>query len=415
MKLALQILRVLSALGFLALLAFIVREWKIPIRYNLRNLTQRKGTTLMTALGIGLTVAVLITSIAMSNGMSAVFSGSGHPLQIIVLRNGVDSELNSSIKEENFQIIRQFPGVAKTPTGELMASQEGLQVVNLPSLENPDGMNVTIRGLTALGRSMRAGAKLTSGRWNAPGQREVVVGEGIAARYPAARVGEKLKFGRGLWDVVGSFSDGTSAANSELWTDLNQLRGDFETEGGSSSILVRVDSAASIPAFKAAVKGDKRLDNDIMTERDYYQNLTKTSSGDFLLFISRFVAIVMAIGAGFAAANTMYAAVSRRSKEIGTLRALGFSRIAVLISFVFESVCLALIGGLLGWVIAFPLNNMSAGIGNWQTFSEMAFKFHIDARAVIFGLVFAAIIGLLGGFLPAFAAARKGIVQAMRD
>jgi putative ABC transport system permease protein len=387
----------------------------IPLKYNLRNLTQRKGTTLMTALGIGLTVAVLITSIAMSNGMSAVFSGSGHPLQIIVLREGVDSELNSSIKEENFQIIRQFPGVAKTLSGELMASQEGLQVVNLPSLENPDGMNVTIRGLTEVGRSMRDGAKLTSGRWNTSGQREVVVGDGIAARYPAARVGQKLKFGRGSWDVVGSFSDGTSAANSELWTDLNQLRGDFESEGGSSSILVRVESAAAIPAFKAAVKGDKRLDNDTMTERDYYQNLTKTSSGDFLLFISRFVAIVMAIGAGFAAANTMYAAVSRRSKEIGTLRALGFSRIAVLISFVFESVCLALVGGLLGWLIAFPLNNMSAGIGNWQTFSEMAFRFHIDARAVIFGLVFAAIIGLLGGFLPAFAAARKGIVQAMRD
>ncbi|CAN5389253.1 ABC transporter permease [soil metagenome] len=387
----------------------------VPLRYNLRNLTERKGTTLMTALGIGLTVAVLITSIAMTTGMAAVFSGTGHPRQVLVLREGVDSELNSSVKEENYLIIRQLPGIAKNANGELMASQEGLQVVNLPSVENPDGMNVTIRGLLPIGVSMRDGAKLTDGRWNTPGKREVVVGEGIAARYPAARIGSSLKFGRGTWDVVGTFADGTSAANSEIWTDLNQLRGDFEQQGGSSSVLVRLNSEADIPAFKAAVKGEKRLDSDTWREQDYYQNLTKSSSGTLLQFIGFFVSIVMAVGAGFAATNTMYAAVSRRSKEIGTLRALGFGRFAILVSFVFESTCLALLGGLLGCLIAFPLNGTAAGVGNWQTFSEMAFKFKIDGRAITYGLLFAATIGALGGFLPAWAAAKKGIVAAMRD
>ncbi len=387
----------------------------VPIRYNLRNIVERKGTTIMTAVGIGLTVAVLITSIAMTTGMAAVFSGSGHPLQVLVLRKGTDAELNSTVKEETYQIVRQLPGIALSGTGEPMASPEGLTVVNLPSIDNPNGMNVTIRGFLPIGLTMREGAKLEKGRWNAPGKREVVVGQGIARRYPAARVGQTLKFGRGTWEVVGEFSNGDSAANSEIWADLNQLRGDFEQQGGSNSILVRLASAGEIPKFKKLIDDDQRLGSSMTQERAYYKQLTQSSSGQMLQFIGFFVSVVMAVGAGFAATNTMYAAVSRRSREIGTLRALGFSRFAILRSFVFESVCLALIGGIAGCLIAWPLNNLSAGVGNWQTFSEMAFKFQIDARAIGAGLLFAATIGALGGFLPAWSAARKGIVMAMRD
>src|SRR4051794_34581547 len=227
----------------------------IPLNYTLRNLVERKGTTLMTAIGIGLTVAVLVTSIAMTTGMAAVFAGSGHPLQVLVLRKGADAELNSSVKEETYRIIRELPGIARRGD-ELMASPEGQTVVNLPSVENPNGMNVTVRGLLPIGMKMRDGAKLKVGRWNEPGKRQVVVGEGIAARYPAARVGQKLKFGRGMWDVVGEFSDGESAANSEIWADLNQLRGDFERQGGSNSVLVRVESPAAVEEFRKAVAAD---------------------------------------------------------------------------------------------------------------------------------------------------------------
>lgn len=387
----------------------------VPLRYNIRNLVERKGTTFMTALGIGLTVAVLITSIAMTNGMAAVFEGSGHPRQVLVMRKGADAELSSTVKEEVIQVVRRLPGIAMTSVGEPMASPEGMTVVNLPSVENPNGMNVTVRGMLPVGREMRETAKLKSGRWNEPGKREIVVGEGIAARYPAARVGSTLKFGRGTWDVVGEFSDGDSAANSELWADLNQLRGDYEQQGGSNSILVRLESDAAIESFKKAIEGDQRINSATWGEREYYESLTKSSSGVMLQFIGFFVSIVMAVGAGFAATNTMYAAVARRSREIGTLRALGFSRLSIMTSFVFEAICLALIGGIVGCLIAFPLNNMSAGIGNWQTFSEMAFKFKIDHVAITGGLLFAALIGAVGGFLPAWSAARKNVIAAMRD
>jgi putative ABC transport system permease protein len=180
-------------------------------------------------------------------------------------------------------------------------------------------------------------------------------------------------------------------------------------------VLVRLQSAADIEPFKATVKNNQQLKLSATGERDYYKKLTESSSGQMLQFIGFFVAVVMAIGSGFAATNTMYAAVARRGREIGTMRALGFSRPAILISFVFESICLALLGGVLGCLIAMPLNNLSAGIGNWQTFSEMAFKFRITPAAILKGLAFAVTIGFLGGLLPAWAAAKKGIVAAMRD
>jgi len=387
----------------------------VPLRYNIRNLVERKGTTLMTALGIGLTVAVLITSIAMKRGIDSVFAGSGNPEQAVVLRTGTDSELNSTVKEENYQIVRRLPGIAKDASGEPLVSPEAMTVVNLPSIENPNGMNVSVRGMLPIGLKLRESAELVSGRWNDPGKREVVVGEGIASRYPAARVGGSIQFGRGTWEVVGEFANGSSSSNSEIWADLNQLRGDFEQQGGSNSLLVRLESVAAVQTFKDVVKNDQRLGSVAIPEKEYYANLTKSSTGVVLQSIGFLVAVVMAIGAGFAAANTMYAAVARRSSEIGTLRALGFSRLSILKSFVMESVALALLGGVVGALLAAPLNNLSAGIGNFQTFSETAFKFQIDAVAISGGLIFAALIGLVGGFLPAWSASRKGIVAAMRE
>jgi putative ABC transport system permease protein len=384
----------------------------VPVTYNIRNLVERKGTTLMTAFGIGLTVAVLITALALTAGLKSVFAGTGDPRQLLVLRKGTDAELSSTVSTDAYEIIRRLPGIAMTKDGEPMVSPEGITVVNLPSVDSPDGMNVTVRGLLPIGLAMRS-YSLVSGNMISPGLRQVVVGESIAKRYPDARIGKQVRFGRGLWTVVGVFSAGESAANSEIWADLNQLRGDFDQQGGSSSVLIRTDGPEAQAALKNAIDNDQRLGSGTVSEKDYYANLT--SSGAPLQILGFSVAVIMAIGSAAAATNTMYAAVARRSREIGTLRSLGFGRWAVLRSFMLESICLSLVGGLVGVLLTVPINGLTTGVGSFITFSEIAFKFKVDGFAIFCGLLFAALIGAVGGFLPAWSAARKSIVAAMRD
>jgi hypothetical protein len=313
-------------------------------------------------------------------------------------------------------------------------------------------MNVTVRGMLPIGVAMRD-VKVERGEMFKPGLRQVVVGESIAKRYPGAQIGNELRFGKGMWKVVGVFKVGESAANSEIWTDLNQMRGDFEQQGGSSSLLVRADvpveqAAAEmkaaeavarkaraarearikagekkedvpqveeplLAAIKHVVDKDQRLNSAVTGEKNYYAAMT--SSGAPIQALGFSVAIIMAVGSAFAATNTMYAAVARRAREIGTLRALGFGRWAILRSFMLESICLALIGGILGVLIALPVNGLTTGVGSFATFSETAFKFRVGPSAILWGLAFAAMIGAIGGFLPAWSASKKGIVAAMRD
>jgi ABC-type lipoprotein release transport system permease subunit len=384
----------------------------VPVTYNLRNLIERKGTTLMTAVGIGLTVAVLVTSLALQKGLAAVFGGSGDPNHLVVLRKGVSAELTSSVSTDAYQIIRQLPGISTDSRGEPMVSPEMLTVVNLPSVDSPEGMNVTVRGLLPIGISMREVA-VDKGRMFQPGLRELIVGDAIARRYPDAQIGKKLHFGRGDWEVVGIFHVGESTANSEAWVDLNQLGGDFDRHGSSSSVLVSSGSEAARTQLIDSISNDQRLGSNVMGEREYYASIT--DAGAAIKGLGFSVAIIMAVGSAFAATNTMYAAVSRRTREIGTLRALGFGRGAILVSFVFESICLSLIGGILGVLLALPINGMNSAVGSFVTFSETAFKFRIGLDSIIKGLIFAVVIGALGGFLPAWSASRKGIVAAMRD
>jgi putative ABC transport system permease protein len=384
----------------------------VPLNYNFRNLIERKGTTFMTAIGIGLTVAVLVISMALTNGLKSVFGGSGHPQQLLVLRKGVDAELTSTVSNDAYQIIRRLPGIATDAKGEPMVSPEGITVVNLPSVEAPAGMNVTVRGLLPIGVSMRD-VTILQGEMFKPGLRQIVVGESIARRYPDARIGKQVRFGRGLWEVVGVFKVGESASNSEIWVDLNQLRGDFEQQGGSSSLLVRAADAGAIADLKKIIPDDQRLGSGIIGEKEYYAK--QTESGAPLQALGFAVAIIMAVGSAFAATNTMYAAVARRAREIATMRALGFGRWAILRSFMLESICLALLGGIVGVLLALPINGLTTGVGSFVTFSEVAFKFRVGSDAILTGLIFAAIIGAIGGFLPAWAASKKNIVTAMRD
>lgn len=384
----------------------------VPITYNLRNLVERKATTLMTAVGIGLTVAVLVTAMALTDGLDSIFAGSGDPRQLIVLRKGVDAELSSSVSSESFQIIRRLPGIATDAAGEPLVSPEAMTVVNLPSVDSPQGMNVSVRGMLPIGLSMRS-VEMKQGKKFAPGLRQIIVGESIAKRYPDARIGKQVKFGRGLWEVVGVFQVGESASNSEIWVDLNQLRGDFEQQGGSSSLLVRAENESALADLTKSIVDDQRLGSGVTGEKAYYASMTGAAKP--LQSLGFAVAVIMAIGSAFAATNTMYAAVSRRGREIGTMRALGFGRWDILRSFMLESICLALIGGIFGVLIALPVNGFTTGVGSFVTFSEIAFKFRIGPKAIFLGLAFAALIGALGGFLPAWAASKKGIVEAMRD
>ncbi len=385
----------------------------VPITYNLRNLAERKATTLMTAFGIGLTVAVLVVSIALRQGLVHVFSASGHPLQMLVMRKGVASEGNSTVTAETFQIVRQLSGVAVTKDGEPMASPEALTVINLPSVESPKGMNLSVRGMLPIGVKMRDLA-IVSGKMFEAGKRELIVGDGVARRYPNAAVGQELKFGRGLWTVVGTFKAGDSAANSEIWTDLDQLRGDFESSGGSNVVLVRADNTSAFTRLSKTIDDDQRLGSSTTSEKEYYKGLT--SAGAPIMGLGFFVAVVMSIGSAFAATNTMYAAVARRGREIGTLRAIGFGRWAILRSFLLESVCLSMIGGVVGILLALPMNNFSTGVGSFVTFSEFSFRFEVlSPWAIGLGLTFAAVIGAVGGFLPAWAASRKDVISAMRE
>lgn len=385
----------------------------IPLSYNLRNIIERKTTSIMTALGIALTVAVLLSILALVDGLRTSLEATGHPLNILVLRKGSNAELNSVFTPEQYQVIRAKPGIARDAQGQPLASLELITVIVLESPEVPQGINITLRGISPSGIAIRDGVKLSQGRWFQPGRREVVVGKGVAERYPMARIGRKLSFGRGEWDVVGIVDAGRGAVNSEVLCDLNQLASDQNRETALSSILLRSNDPASRQALINDLSADRQLNADALTERAYYEQ--QTSSAAPIEFLGYFVAVIMAIGSCFAAMNTMYAAVSRRSAEIGTLRVLGFSRRSILISFFLESVFLSLIGGIIGCLLVLPLNNITTGIGSFISFSEITFQFRITAQTMLAGIAFAIVMGSIGGLFPAAAAARKEILTALRQ
>jgi len=384
----------------------------IPLAYNLRNLVVRKTTTVMTALGIGLTVAVLLAILALVGGLRSSLQASGNPLNVLVMRKGTNAELSSGVTRANFQDIKFKPGIAQSKSGEPLASLEMVTVINLASVDAPDGTNVTLRGITLTGIGLRDNLKLVAGRWFEPGKREVVVGESIEKRFPAARVGEKLHFGRGDWDVVGIMSVGRGATNSEIFGDLNQVSSDFQRADALSSVLVHATDPAAAQALIQNIGSDQKLNLEAVTEAAYYQ--AQTGSGIVIESLGIFVSIIMGVGSSFAAMNTMYAAVARRAQEIGTLRVLCFSRGSILFSFVVESILLAALGGLVGCLLVLPLNGLTTGIGNFVTFSEIDFNFRVTPQIMASGVIFAMFLGAVGGLFPAASASRKEILAALR-
>ncbi len=384
----------------------------IPVSYNLRNLIVRKTTTVMTAAGIALTVAVLLAVLGLVAGLQKAFASTGDPLHVLVMRKGGNSELTSLVTQEQFQIIKNFPGIAAGAGGQPVASLEVVTIINMPSPDRPDGTNITLRGLSPSGIAMRK-LKISAGRWFQPGQREIVVGKNLAKRYVDAQVGKQLKFGKGLWTIAGVMDAGDSSVNSEVFGDGNQVASDFNRPDTYSSALLQANDEVSAAALKKSLESDRRLNLTVISEKEYYD--AQTVSARPIQFLGIFVCIIMAVGSCFASMNTMYAAVARRAKEVGTLRILGFTRGSILLSFFLESVMLSLIGGVLACLIVLPLNMVTTSLGNFITFSETSFNIRIGPDIMLIGIVFSLILGAIGGLLPARQAAKKEILTALRE
>jgi putative ABC transport system permease protein len=392
----------------------------IPISYNIRNLKLRKGLTAMTALGIALTVTTAIFLMALVAGLNRAFVSSGSPLNVLVMRKGSEAELSGGFDASLFPTLKTLPGIAKDSHGEPMASGEWVVVIVLPRKDGTGEVNVTVRGMMPDGLEMRllpgangkSGVKLIAGRWFQTGQREVVVSKSVRDRFSHANIGDTMQFGKGPWKVVGVFDAGGSAYESEIWGDVNQMASDFDRQGGYASAYLRATDPISAQALVNRVSDDQRLKLDGMLETDYYAK--QTSSGTPIKIIGWVVGIIMAIGSIFAAMNTMYAAVAYRGREIATLRVIGFSRPAILTSFVLESLLLALLGALVGILLMLPFNGMQTGTSNQVTFSEVVFALRITPAVAGWAIVFALVMGFFGGLAPAWHAARQNILNALR-
>jgi len=385
----------------------------IPISYNIRNLVLRKGLTVMTALGIALTVTTAIFLMALLAGLKHAFVSSGNPLNVLVLRKGSEAELTGGFDRSLFPTLTTLPGIAKDSHGEPMASGELVVVIVLPRKDGTGEVNVTVRGMMPDGLEMRPSAKLIEGRWFQPGQREVVVSDSIRRRFSHANIGDTMEFGKGAWTVVGVFDAGGSAYESEIWGDVNQEASDFDRREALSSAYLRATDPVAADALKNRVSDDQRLKLEGYIETAYYAK--QTSSGNVIEYIGWTVALIMAVGSIFAAMNTMYAAVAYRGREIATLRVIGFSRPAILTSFVLESLLLALLGAVVGILLVLPFNGMETGTSNSVTFSEVVFALRITPLVALAALAFALIMGFVGGLAPAWHAARQNILNALRS
>ena len=392
----------------------------IPISYNVRNLRLRKGLTIMTSLGIALTVTTAIFLMALIAGLNRAFVSSGNPLNVLVLRKGSEAELSGGFDASLYPTLKTLPGIAKDKQGEPMTSGEWVVVIILPRKDGTGEVNVTVRGMMPDGLEMRQisdaghpGVKLVAGDWFHTGQREVVVSKSIQNRFSHANIGDTMEFGKGSWKVVGVFDAGGSAYESEVWGDVNQMASDFDRQGGFASAYLRATDPIAAEALKNRVSDDQRLKLEGFIETEYYAK--QTSSGAPIKVIGFVVGFIMAIGSIFAAMNTMYAAVAYRGREIATLRVIGFSRPAILTSFVLESLLLALLGAAAGIVLMLPFNGMQTGTSNAVTFSEVVFALRITPRVAGYAILFALIMGFVGGLAPAWHAARQNILSALRS
>ena len=384
----------------------------LPLKYNLRNIVVRKGSTLATAFTIGLTVAVFLLVMALARGIDMTLATSGEPLNLIVLREGSTAELNSTVTREQFNDLMYLDGIERE-NDQPLATAEIITLIYKARKGMTQGSNVTVRGVGPMSFKLRSGFQTTAGRLFQPGLTEAVVSKRIAERFQGLDIGDKFRIQTTEYTVVGLFDSAGKAFESEIWVDINSLASTTKRSEAFSSALLRVKDQATLGTLAKRITDDPKLHLKAMAERGFYEEQQGTASGA-LKGLAVFISFIMAVGAGFAGMNTMYAAVARRTKEIGTLRVLGFGRASILVSFLLESVSIALIGAAIGILLALPLNFVSTGTSNWVTFSEIAFNFRVTADLVLWALIFGGVIGFVGSLLPSIRASRFKIVDALR-
>jgi ABC-type lipoprotein release transport system permease subunit len=385
----------------------------LPLSYNIRNVRQRWRVTLLAIGGIALVVTVFIVLIALTTGLRLALAGTGSRDNAIVVQRGANAELMSGFLRENADVIAADDRVARNPQGRPLASPELVVIATLPKKSDNLLTNVQVRGVTPITFEVRANVRITEGRRLQPGTNEVVVGRRLVERFTGVAVGSSVRIKQRDWPIVGVFEADGSSFESEVWGSLEVMASVFNRQGGYQSMTLRLVDPGGLPSWADEIARNPRLPVDIKPERTFYEDQAGPVAGA-LMVLTVFVSFVMAIGAVFGAMNTMYAVVAQRTREIGTLRALGFSRTSILISFVLESVFIAVVAGALGVVLALPANGLSGATGN-VTFSEIAFAFRITPAAIAGGLMFAVVMGLVGGLLPAARAARMPILAALRE
>jgi ABC-type antimicrobial peptide transport system permease subunit len=384
----------------------------IPLAYSVRNLWTRKLTTLLTAGGMALVVFVYAAVLMLDAGLKATLVGTGEPDNIVVTRRPSGTEVQSRVDRRQIAIVESQPEIAAGADGEKLASREVVVLIALPKRDTDLPTNVTIRGVGPHALELRPQVRLVEGRLPRLGVAEVMVGSSVAKRFDGAELGASLRFGGRDWTVVGVFDAGGSGFDSEIWGDGEQLMQAFRRET-YSSVVARLVDVGAFEAIKTRLESDPRMTVEVKPERLFYEEQSRALS-NFINYLGLTLSVIFSLGATIGAMITMYAAVANRTREIGTLRALGFRRNGILGAFLLEALALALVGWAIGLALASMMQLVQISTLNFQSFSELAFRFTLTPRIVLQSLGFALAMGLLGGVLPALRAARMHIVDSLR-
>jgi putative ABC transport system permease protein len=383
----------------------------LPLRYSFRNVLVRWRSTIATVLGIALVVFVFVLLQSLAAGIEKSSGNTGDPRNIIVTRKGSTAESASLISRENLRDIQYFEEIARNERSEPVISADVLVLASLPRIDGSGEANVLLRGISPRGIELRPQVKLVAGNWFTPGKREIVVSEKLAKRFANFGIGQSFKTGPATLTVVGWLEGGGSAFDSECWLDADECRSLFDRDMYSSFLIRPVDEAAGQRLLKR-IEEDRRFKLKAEKEVEYYRKQTMTAAP--IKWLGGFLAVMMSVGAVFAAMNTMYASVGARTREIGTLRVLGYRRRSVVLALLIEGALLAMIGGAVGCAIAFGWNGYTTATMGFETFSEIVFEFTVTPRLVVEGLIFAVIVGVMGSLLPAVRASRLPVISALK-
>jgi putative ABC transport system permease protein len=386
----------------------------VPISYNFRSIRARWTSTIVAVLGIAGTVGVFVAMLSLANGFKATLVASGSPGNALILRAGSPTEMMGGVTLDSVRVVQDAPGVGRDSSGPLV-TQEVVGVMPFPLITTGTDANVQVRGVSSNVLRIRTFAKVTEGRMFQPGLSEIVVGRNASRTYIGLTLGNTVQFGGGRWQVVGIFDAGGSAFDSEIWCDAKLLNEILKRpDNVFQSVTVHLASPQTFQQFKDAVTSDPRMNVDVTREIDYYAKQSTTMTR-LITVLGGLVAAIMAIGAVFGALNTMYSAIAERGREIATMRAVGFSSSNVILSFLFEALSISLVGGILGCLAVLPLNGFTTNTMNFQTFANVAFAFKITFDLLLLGIVFALVMGVLGGMLPAIRAATRPVAVALRE